>query len=132
MEASSTSNVIMVAGKRILCAQTVLGLLFIGFEYFRYGTLSAESAFTGVVIAVVPSLIGMLLASIKSKFKPTESLRDLMNLSRNIKVIYTILMFVLTFRFMALRNIVVLIAFSVTMLGHFFTPMFKDKAERKA
>ncbi|MCE7629068.1 ATP synthase subunit I, partial [Vibrio fluvialis] len=120
-----TSNAIMVAGKRILCAQTVLGLLFIGFEYFRYGTLSAESAFTGVVIAVVPSLIGMLLASIKSKFKPTESLRDLMNLSRNIKVIYTILMFVLTFRFMALRNIVVLIAFSVTMLGHFFTPMFK-------
>ncbi|EKO3931794.1 ATP synthase subunit I [Vibrio fluvialis] len=132
MEASSTSNAIMVAGKRILCAQTVLGLLFIGFEYFRYGTLSAESAFTGVVIAVVPSLIGMLLASIKSKFKPTESLRDLMNLSRNIKVIYTILMFVLTFRFMALRNIVVLIAFSVTMLGHFFTPMFQDKAERKA
>ncbi len=106
MEANIHDDPILVAGKRILIAQAALGLVFIAYEYMRSGTLSAESAITGVLIAILPSLFGMVFASIKSRVKPEESLRDLMHLSRNIKVIYTIVMFVLTFRFMALRNIV--------------------------
>ncbi|SDG80522.1 hypothetical protein SAMN04488136_10315 [Vibrio xiamenensis] len=132
MEANSTSDSIMLAGKRILITQLGLGLAFVVYELFSNGAIGVESALTGVVIAIVPSMIGMMFASMKSKMKPSESLRDLMNLSRNIKLIYTIIMFVLTFRFMALRNIVVLIAFCVTMLGHFLTPLFKDQDERKA
>lgn len=132
METNITSNAIMLAGRRIVIAQLLLGGLFMGYEYLSNGVLSAESALTGVLIAVLPSLLGMVMASIKSKLKPEKSLRDLMNLSRNIKIVYTVVTFVLTFRFMALRNIVVLIAYSVTMLGHFFTPMFKDPSERKA
>ncbi|MFB9135632.1 ATP synthase subunit I [Vibrio sp. AK197] len=132
MEASSTSDSIMLAGKRILITQLVIGLVFVLFELFSGGVVGVESAVTGVVIAIIPSMAGMLFASMKSKMKPTESLRDLMNLSRNIKLIYTIILFILTFRFMALRNIVVLIAFSLTMFGHFFTPLFKDQDERKA
>ena len=132
MEANIHDDPILMAGKRILIAQATLGLVFIAYEYMRSGSLSAESAITGVLIAILPSLFGMVFASIKSRVKPEESLRDLMHLSRNIKVIYTIVMFVLTFRFMAVRNIVVLIGFCVTMFGHFLTPLFRDRFERKA
>ncbi|WPC76131.1 ATP synthase subunit I [Vibrio porteresiae] len=132
MEANSTSKAIMLAGRRILFAQAALGVLFVIGAFLFAGQLSGESAVTGVVIAVLPSLFGMGLASIKSRSKPSESLRDLMNLSRNTKVIYTIIMFVLTFRLLALRNIIVLVAFSVAMLGHFFTPFFTDRNEGKA
>ncbi|NOH60996.1 ATP synthase subunit I [Vibrio sp. RE88] len=132
MSVNINSDPILVAGRRILVAQASLGFVFIVYEYMRNNTLSAESALCGVLIAILPSVLGMVFASVKSRLKPDKSLRDLMHLSRNIKVIYTIVMFVLTFRFMALRNIVVLIGFSVTMLGHFLTPMFKDQLERKA
>ncbi|MCA2017250.1 ATP synthase subunit I [Vibrio tritonius] len=132
MEANSTSKAIMLAGRRILFAQAALGVLFVIGAFLFAGQLSGTSAFTGVLIAIFPSFLGMGLAAIKSRSKPSESLRNLMNLSRNTKMIYTIIMFVLTFRLLALRNIVVLVAFSVAMLGHFITPLFTDQNEGKA
>ncbi|MBF9002793.1 ATP synthase subunit I [Vibrio nitrifigilis] len=132
MVANSTSKAIMLAGRRILCAQLTLGILFIIGVFFSQGKLSAESACIGVIIAILPSYLGMGLASIKSRSQPTKSLRDLMKLSRRTKLIYTVLLFVLTFKLLSLHNVVVLIAFSVAMLGHFVTPLMAGQDEGKA
>ncbi|MCL9773617.1 ATP synthase subunit I [Vibrio methylphosphonaticus] len=129
MEANMTGDDIMLAGKRILYSQLIIGSIFILYETFFKDKINLESALTGMVIAIVPSLIGMIFASFKAKYKPKQNLNDLMQLSRNIKIIYTIVMFVLTFRFMALRNVTVLAAYCITVLGFFISPLFKDKQE---
>ncbi|MFC5080389.1 ATP synthase I chain [Vibrio thalassae] len=127
MQASIPSEDIMLAGKRILYGQLMLGLMFILYEILFGDRLDILSASIGVVIAVVPPFIGMIFASLKAKYKPQHNLKDLMRLSRNIKMIYTIVMFILTFRFMELNNVTVLAGYCITVLGFFISPMLKDQ-----
>ena len=83
-----------------------------------------ESSLIGVLLAAVPSLIGMLLASYKATLRPNKSVKDLVRLSRNIKVIYTIVLFGLVFHFMVVRNSVVIVSYCITFLGCFISPFW--------
>ncbi len=57
MQASIPREDIMLAGKRILYSQLMLGLMFILYEILFGDRLDILSASIGVVIAVVPPFI---------------------------------------------------------------------------
>ncbi len=81
-----------------------------------------ESSALGVVIAMLPPLFGFIYASLKVHKNPNYSLRDLMQMSRVVKITYTFLMFILAFQFFKLDNPVILYAYIFTMIGYFLTP----------
>lgn len=122
----------MVAGCRILRMQSYLGALVILGAMCTQGLVTAESAFMGTVIAILPTFLGNGLAAFKSRSQPKKGLKDLMTISRRTKLVYTMVLFIVTFRAMTLHDTVVLFAFSVVMLGHFLAPWQKEHSERKA
>ena len=132
MQAISTSQAIMVAGCRILKVQSYLGGIVIVATLYTQGMVTAESALMGSLIAIVPTFLGNGLAAFKSRSQPKKGLKDLINISRRTKLVYTMVLFIATFRAMTLHDTVVLCAFSVVMLGHFMTPWQKEHSERKA
>ncbi|GAD80818.1 ATP synthase subunit I [Vibrio ezurae] len=122
MRLDGISGDILVAAKRVVLCQVVLAVGVVLFEVIFGNKVDMESAALGVVIAMLPPLIGFMYASLKVQKNPNYSLRDLMQMSRVVKIIYTFVMFILAFRFFGLDNPVILEAYVVTMIGYFFAP----------
>ena len=123
---SSVSDDIIIATKRMVKCQVAFGAVAILYEVF-FSTArgrNIESALIGVLLAVVPSLIGMLLASYKARSRPNKSVKDLIQLSRNAKIIYTIIFFFFIFHFMVIRNVAVITSYCITFLGCFISPFW--------
>ncbi|USD61692.1 ATP synthase subunit I [Vibrio sp. SCSIO 43140] len=127
MHSNISSKSIILAGNRMLYSQMVFGSITLLYLIVFKSKLDIESAFIGISIAIAPLFMGTRVASYKAKRKPEYSLKDLLKLSRNIKVIYTIVMFIFTFRFMAVNQHMVLAAYCITVLGLFLSPMFKEQ-----
>ncbi|MEZ9301899.1 ATP synthase subunit I [Vibrio breoganii] len=122
MRLDGISGDILVAAKKVILCQVVLAIGVVLFEVFFGNKIDMESAVLGVVIAMIPPLIGFIYASLKVQRNPNYSLRDLMQMSRVVKLIYTFVMFILAFRFFGLDNPVIIEAYIVTMIGYFLTP----------
>ncbi|MGF1742485.1 hypothetical protein L4C34_15645 [Vibrio profundum] len=120
------SDDIIIATKRLVKCQVAFGAVAMLYEVF-FSTArgrNIESALIGVLLAIVPSLIGMLLASYKATLRSNKSVKDLIQLSRNAKLIYTVVFFGLVFHFMVIRNVVVIISYCITFLGCFISPFW--------
>ncbi|PMH46822.1 hypothetical protein BCU68_01935 [Vibrio sp. 10N.286.49.B3] len=130
MQHDNASTDIVLAAKTMLMSQCLFGVLAIAYEIIMNNSLSVESSLIGVVIAIIPALFGMYIASRKVKYKPNINMKDLMHLSRNIKLVYTVIMFVLAFKFMALSNTVVIEAYCITFIGYFIAPMINKPVLR--
>lgn len=127
MHSNISSKSIILAGNRMLYSQIIFGSIILLYQIVFKSKLDIESAFVGVSVAIAPLFMGTIIASYKARRKPNHSLKDLLKLSRNIKVIYTIVMFIFTFRFMAVNQHTVLAAYCITVLGLFLSPMFKEQ-----
>ncbi|MFA0697923.1 ATP synthase subunit I, partial [Vibrio sp. 10N.222.49.C9] len=85
MRLDGISGDILVAAKRVILCQVVLAIGVVLFEVFFGNKIDMESAVLGVVIAMIPPLIGFIYASLKVQRNPNYSLRDLMQMSRVVK-----------------------------------------------
>lgn len=108
----------------MLC-QLTFGLFAIAFELLSsfHRDLNIESAFIGVFLAIIPGMFGMFVASRKAKYRPNVDLKDLMQLSGSVKLVYTVISFALVFHFFKMRNVVILISYAITFLGYFVAPL---------
>ncbi|CAM3064656.1 ATP synthase subunit I [Vibrio rarus] len=122
MRLDGISGDILVAAKRVVLCQVVLAVGVVLFEVLFGNKVDMESAALGVIVAMLPPLFGFIYASLKVQRNPNYSLRDLMQMSRVVKIVYTCLMFIIAFRFFGLDNPVMLEAYIVTMIGYFFAP----------
>ncbi|PTP90155.1 hypothetical protein [Vibrio splendidus] len=122
MRLNGISSDILVAAKRVVLCQIVLAVGVVLYEVFFGNKVDMESSALGVVIAMLPPLFGFIYASLKVHKNPNYSLRDLMQMSRVVKITYTFLMFILAFQFFKLDNPVLLYAYIFTMIGYFLTP----------
>lgn len=122
MRLNGISSDILVAAKRVVLCQIVLAVGVVLYEVFFGNKVDMESSALGVVIAMLPPLFGFIYSSLKVHKNPNYSLRDLMQMSRVVKITYTFLMFILAFQFFKLDNPVILYAYIFTMIGYFLTP----------
>ena len=122
MRLDGISGDILVAAKKVILCQVVLAVGVVLFEVFLGNKVDMESSALGIVIAMLPPLFGFIYASLKVRKNPNYSLRDLMQMSRVVKITYTFLMFILAFQFFKLDNPVILYAYIFTMIGYFLTP----------
>ena len=123
MKADSGCNDIFSAAKIILLGQLILGFLFIIFICIINNTFGVKSAIIGVAIAVIPSLLGRGSAAYKLKINKDVNIRYLAKLNLLVKWVYTALMILAVARFIPVDNKVMLLAYSVTFLGCFLTPI---------
>ncbi|MEC6816135.1 hypothetical protein [Photobacterium toruni] len=123
MKADSGCNDIFSAAKIILLGQLILGFLFIIFICITNNTFGVKSAIIGVAIAVIPSLLGLGSAAYKLKINKDVNIRYLAKLNLLVKWVYTALMILAVARFIPVDNKVMLLAYSVTFLGCFLTPI---------
>ncbi|CAH7458679.1 conserved membrane hypothetical protein [Vibrio chagasii] len=122
MRLNGISGDILVAAKRVVLCQVVLAVGVVLYEVFFGNKVDMESSALGIVIAMLPPLFGFIYTSLKVRKNPNYSLRDLMQMSRVVKITYTFLMFILAFQFFKLDNPVILYAYILTMVGYFLTP----------
>ena len=122
MRLNGISSDILVAAKRVVLCQIVLAVGVVLYEVFFGNKVDMESSALGIVIAMLSPLFGFIYASLKVRKNPNYSLRDLMQMSRVVKITYTFLMFILAFQFFKLDNPVILYAYIFTMIGYFLTP----------
>ncbi|MDN3702246.1 ATP synthase subunit I [Vibrio artabrorum] len=122
MRLDGITSDILVAAKTVVLCQVILAIGVVLFEVFFGNKLDMESSVLGIVMAIIPPLLGFIYASLKVRKNPNYSLRDLMQMSRVVKIIYTFLMFILVFKFLKLDNPVILYAYIFTMVGYFLTP----------
>ncbi|EGU46590.1 hypothetical protein VIOR3934_07548 [Vibrio orientalis CIP 102891 = ATCC 33934] len=125
MKESTASDDILLAMKKIMWCQLLFGLFAIIFEIFSsYNRgVNIESALIGVILAILPGMFGMFLASRKAKFRPDVDIKDLMQLSGSMKLVYTVISFALVFHFFKMRNVVMITSYSITFLGYFVAPL---------
>ncbi|WP_394166382.1 ATP synthase subunit I [Photobacterium piscicola] len=123
MKADSGCNDIISAAKIILLGQLILGFLFIISICITKNTFGVKSAIIGVAIAVIPSLLGLGSAAYKLKMNRDISIRYLAKLNSLVKWVYTALMILAVVRFIPVDNKIMLLAYSVTFLGCFLTPI---------
>ncbi|WP_297483131.1 ATP synthase subunit I [uncultured Photobacterium sp.] len=123
MKADSGCNDIISAAKIILLGQLIFGFLFIIFIYITNNSFGVKSAIIGVAIAVIPSLLGLGSAAYKLKMNIDVSIRYLAKLNSLVKWVYTALMILTVVRFISVDNKIMLLAYSVTFLGCFLTPI---------
>lgn len=132
MKLEGVSTSIIVAAKRVFLCQIVLAVGVVLYEVVFGNKLDMESAILGCAIAMLPALIGFFYSSLKVQRNPNYSLRDLMQMSRVVKLIYTFVAFIIAFRFFMLDNPVILEAYIVTMVGYFLTPFIADSQSEYA
>ena len=123
MKADSGYNDIISAAIIILLGQLILGCLFILCICITQNTFSVKSAIIGVAIAVIPSLLGLGSAAYKVKINNEINIRYLAKLNTLVKWVYTALMILVVVRFIPVDNKIMLLAYSVTFLGCFLTPI---------
>ncbi len=123
MKADSGCNDILSAAKSISLGQLIFGCLFIIFICFTNNTFGVKSAIIGVAIAVIPSLLGLGSAAYKLKMNKEINIRYLAKLNTLVKWVYTALMILVVVRFIPVNNNIMLLAYSVTFLGCFLTPI---------
>ncbi|KJF89101.1 ATP synthase subunit I [Photobacterium leiognathi] len=123
MNADSGFSDILSAAKKILIGQTILGSLFICFSFISADWLYIKSSIIGVAIAVIPSLLGLMTAAFKIKTNKDINIRYLAKLNSFIKWVYTAVMMLAVVRFIPVNHVAMLLAYSVTFLGCFLTPI---------
>ncbi|EAS45486.1 hypothetical protein C9J48_07720 [Photobacterium profundum] len=123
MEVPSSRSDILLAAKQILISQIICGAIYLPYVVMYSDLLGIESALIGMAIAVIPSMMGMITATFKVKLKKDSSISELIRVTRTVKLVYTVVMFILAFRFMALSNVIMLSAYGMTFLGCFLTPI---------
>jgi F0F1-type ATP synthase assembly protein I len=123
MEVSSSRSDILTAAKQILISQIICGAIYLLYVVIFSDLLGIKSALIGMAIAVIPSMMGMVTATFKEKLKKDSSISELIRVTRTVKLVYTVVMFILAFRFMALRNVIMLSAYGMAFLGCFLTPI---------
>ena len=123
MKADSGCNDIISAAKIILLGQLIVGFLFIISICITNNSFGVKSAIIGVAIAVIPSLLGLGSAAYKLKMNTDVSIRYLAKLNSLVKWVYTALMILTVVRFIPVDNKIMLLAYSVTFLGYFLTPI---------
>ncbi|WP_318519754.1 ATP synthase subunit I [Photobacterium leiognathi] len=123
MNADSGFSDILSAAKKIFIGQTILGSLFICFSFISADWLYIKSSIIGVAIAVIPSLLGLMTAAFKIKTNKDINIRYLAKLNSFIKWVYTAVMMLAVVRFIPVNHVAMLLAYSVTFLGCFLTPI---------
>lgn len=123
MNTKSGSSDILSAAKVIVIGQVILGLLFIIFAFITTNWFGVKSSIIGVTIAVIPSLLGLSAAAFKIKTNKDISIRYLAKLNSFIKWVYTAVMILAVVRFIPVNHVAMLLAYSVTFLGCFLTPI---------
>ncbi|EGU30355.1 hypothetical protein VIBRN418_19558 [Vibrio sp. N418] len=125
MKESTASKDILLAMRKIMLCQLTFGLFAVAFEVLSsfHRELNIESALIGVFLAIIPGMFGMFVASRKVKYRPNVDLKDLMQLSGSVKLVYTVISFALVFHFFKMRNVVILISYAITFLGYFVAPL---------
>ncbi|MEC6796274.1 ATP synthase subunit I [Photobacterium sp. S4TG1] len=123
MKAYSGCNDIISAAKIILLGQLILGFLFIILICITNNAFGVKSAIIGVAIAIIPSLLGLSSAAYKLKKNREANIRYLAKLNSLVKWVYTALMILAVVRFIPVDNKIMLLAYSVTFLGCFLTPI---------
>ncbi|WP_305816796.1 ATP synthase subunit I [Photobacterium leiognathi] len=123
MNADSGFSDILSAAKKILIGQTILGSLFICFSFISADWLCIKSSIIGVAIAVIPSLLGLMTTAFKIKTNKDINIRYLAKLNSFIKWVYTAVMMLAVVRFIPVNHVAMLLAYSVTFLGCFLTPI---------
>ncbi len=123
MNADSGFSDILSAAKKILIGQTILVSLFICFSFISADWLCIKSSIIGVAIAVIPSLLGLMTAAFKIKTNKDINIRYLADLNSFIKWVYTAVMMLAVVRFIPVNHVAMLLAYSVTFLGCFLTPI---------
>ncbi|CAH0539193.1 ATP synthase subunit I [Vibrio marisflavi] len=126
---STTSDDILIAIKRMMRSQLFFGLLVIIYQVFSGDIARIESASIGVVVAIIPGLFGMYLASVKAKKNPDAEIKDLIQFSRKVKLVYTVILFAIVFRLMDVENIVVIVSYCITFIGYFVSPFLNKKED---
>lgn len=126
---STTSDDILIAIKRMMRSQLFFGMLVIIYQIFSGDIARIESASIGVVVAIIPGLFGMYLASVKAKKNPDADIKDLIQFSRKVKLVYTVILFAIVFRLMDVENIVVIVSYCITFIGYFVSPFLNKKED---
>ncbi|MCL9782628.1 hypothetical protein M9194_14425 [Vibrio sp. S4M6] len=129
MTSSTASEDILTAIKRMLRSQLFFGMLAILYQIFSEDVTRIESASIGVVVAIIPGLFGMYLASVKAKKNPDADIKDLIQFSRKVKLVYTVILFAIVFRLMDVENIVVIASYCITFIGYFVSPFLNKKED---
>ncbi|WP_261817952.1 ATP synthase subunit I [Vibrio gallicus] len=132
MKLDSANTSIIVAAKRVFLCQIVLAVGVVLYEVVFGNELGLKSALVGSAIAIIPALLGFYYSSLKVQRNPDYSLRDLMKMSRVVKLIYTFVAFIIAFKVLNLDNPVIIEAYIVTMIGHFLTPFIADSQSEYA
>ncbi|MCP4956416.1 ATP synthase subunit I [Photobacterium aquimaris] len=123
MKAGSGCNDILSAAKVILLGQLILGCLFTLFICITNNAFGVKSAIIGVAIAVIPSLLGLVSAAYKLKKNDEVNIKYLAKLNSLVKWVYTAVMILVVVRFIPVNSEIMLLAYSVTFLGCFLTPI---------
>nr|WP_284676602.1 hypothetical protein [Vibrio sinus] len=113
----------------MLRSQLFFGMLAILYQIFSEDVTRIESASIGVVVAIIPGLFGMYLASVKAKKNPDADIKDLIQFSRKVKLVYTVILFAIVFRLMDVENIVVIASYCITFIGYFVSPFLNKKED---
>ncbi len=71
----------------------------------------------------------MYLASVKAKKNPDAEIKDLIQFSRKVKLVYTVILFAIVFRLMDVENIVVIVSYCITFIGYFVSPFLNKKED---
>ncbi|MGF1737802.1 ATP synthase subunit I [Photobacterium satsumensis] len=124
MEGHSPCSDIISALKSLLSAQSVIGAIVVLYEFVSSDSQSVESAFIGVAIAVVPSLLGLLSVAIKVKRNKRSHIGELAWFNEIIKWTYTAVFMLMVSRFNEINEITMIVAYSLTYMGSCFTPIF--------
>ncbi|PSW13521.1 hypothetical protein C9J01_11880 [Photobacterium rosenbergii] len=123
MEGHSPCSDIISAVKSLLLAQSIIGAIVVLHEVVSSDYLSVKSALIGVVIAVVPSLLGLLAVAIKVKRNKRSNINQLAWFNEVIKWTYTALLMLLVSKIFEINEVVMLMTYSLTYLGSCLTPM---------
>lgn len=123
MESHSPSSDIVSVIKSLLIAQSIIGAIVILYEIISGDSLSVESALIGVIVAVVPSLLGLLAVALKVKRNNRSHISELAWFNEAIKWTYTAVLMLLVSKYIEINEIVMIVAYSLTYMGSCLTPI---------
>lgn len=113
--------------KKVMRYQLVFGSLFIAYQFLSHDYMNVFSAIFGVVIATVPNLLGIYSATRLYKMHSEMNEKDVMYVASVLKLFYTVMLFIVAFRYLHLDNLVTLSSYCIAFVGYFSFPIISKK-----
>ncbi|MCV2886522.1 ATP synthase subunit I [Aestuariibacter sp. AA17] len=112
------ANILAQSGRqlaaKVIVFQSLIAGLFALFEFIQNGEISGVSAICGAIICILPNTIFARFAFLHSGASQNQQVVRSFNKGAKLKLLLTMILFVVAFKFLPIEPLTVLIAYALT------------------